>query len=706
MATRLLLNGSEFQVNVDNGGGNGISGNQFLPDAATLTDGRFAIGYESNLFGGADHGAIARIVDSSVTYVDVFFNAGSIQSNPALAPRLDGGFGVAFTNQSHADNTADATGPNITYRTVSATGALGTPLAIGDFNFGAGHDQLFRPDIATLSTTGHQVVVFERISTLATNHDIFLNVINATGNATLFPANNPLQVSNTSEWEGAAKVAASGNRAVVAYEKGPDIANANICVRGYNGDSNLLGPEFKIADHAERLQTPAIAALADNRYVVIYTDLVDIFGCIVDPETPVGPFFSDEFRIDNPGGSVAAPSVAATVDGGFIATWHESNGSTFDVLARRFDAHGQSYGDIFTVNTLTDNNQLTPTVATSGTGVVFAWTDVGSRATDASPSGVRAQLFTTTAFDYDSARLGDLDGDGRADILFQNDNGNAGCVVWQTDEHGSVSSISAFAPLPAGFRIFGTGDFNSTPGDDMLLRNGPQLAIWSTSGGFGLNPHIVIGSTSPDYHNAGIGDFTGDGQEDLLFRNDAGQIVTWGVVNDALAIPPQILGSTAAVYHVVGIDDLTGDHQADILFRHDNGDIALWQVANNQLVNAPKVIGSTSPSYHIVSTADFDGNGAKDILFRGDNGDLVEWLLNSAGDLLGAPTPIGNAALTFHVDGTGDLNGDGRDDIILRDADGTLVEWLMNGTSFAAPPALLGHMDVDFAIAAHHFDVV
>ena len=153
-----------------------------------------------------------------------------------------------------------------------------------------------------------------------------------------------------------------------------------------------------------------------------------------------------------------------------------------------------------------------------------------------------------------------------------------------------------------------------------------------------------------------------------------------------------MLGSTAPVYHIVGIDDFTGDGQADILFRHDNGDIALWQVANNQLAVGRR--WSARPRRPITSsrTGDFDGNGAKDILFRGDNGELVEWLLDSTGGLLiVADRRSARSAVNYHVDGTGDLNGDGRDDIIFRDADGTLVEWLMNGTSFAAPPAVIGH---------------
>jgi hypothetical protein len=108
----------------------------------------------------------------------------------------------------------------------------------------------------------------------------------------------------------------------------------------------------------------------------------------------------------------------------------------------------------------------------------------------------------------------------------------------------------------------------------------------------------------------------------------------------------------------------------------------------------------------VVSTGDFDGNGAKDILFRGDNGELVEWLLDSSGGLLSSPTAIGTVGAQYHVDGTGDLNGDGRDDIILRDATGTIVEWLMNGTQFAAPPAVMGTIAVDYAIAEHHFEIV
>jgi serralysin len=282
-------------------------------------------------------------------------------------------------------------------------------------------------------------------------------------------------------------------------------------------------------------------------------------------------------------------------------------------------------------------------------------------------------------------------------------------AVWQTDSSGALSGAPiSLGPVPAGFRVDGTGNFNSTPGDDILLRSPTSLAVQPMNGFNGPPaPVQVLGSTSPDWHNSGIGDFTGDGQSDLLFRNvTTGEIATWGVANNALSTAPKVLGSTAAQYHIVAVDDFSGDHQADILFRHDNGDIAIWQVANNALAGVPSVVGSTSTSFHVVGVGDFDGNGSNDILFRDNGGNLAIWLLNSSGALLGAPAAIGTAGNAFHVDGTGDLNGDGRADIIFRDNAGNVTEWLMNGTSFAAPPATVGTASLDYSIAAHQFDVI
>src|SRR6187551_393914 len=102
MPQTLTALGPEFQVNINSGGNNGISGAQDLADAALLPDGRFVVTYQSDYFGSAtDTDPIAAIFGAngtaSLAYRDLF-NFGAHQKVPAVAARLDGGFGVVFQN--------------------------------------------------------------------------------------------------------------------------------------------------------------------------------------------------------------------------------------------------------------------------------------------------------------------------------------------------------------------------------------------------------------------------------------------------------------------------------------------------------------------------------------------------------------------------------------------------------------------------------
>ena len=133
-------------------------------------------------------------------------------------------------------------------------------------------------------------------------------------------------VANAS-WQANPSVAASGNQALVVFEDGTGTttASANIRARLFDGATNTLGTAFTIADHTARLRTPEVAALPDNRYVIVYGDQNDIFGRIYDPvdarrRIPLRGIPDRQRRAASP----LNPSVAATVDGGFIVTWAES----------------------------------------------------------------------------------------------------------------------------------------------------------------------------------------------------------------------------------------------------------------------------------------------------------------------------------------------------------------------------------------------
>jgi len=390
-----LSAGSEFQINFNSGGNNGISGAQDLADLALLSDGRFVVAYQSDYFGSAtDSDPIVAIFNAnggtSLAYRDVY-NAGALQKMPAVAERLNGGLGVVFQNERHANNTVDANGPNITYVPVTATGGVLSPIAVADFNAGAGHDALQNPEIATLSS-GRQVVVFERIWTAGTDHDVFLNVVNAAGTATQFSIANPLDVSSNASWQANPVVAVIGDSALVVYEDGTGTttASANIRARIFDGATNTLGAAFTIADHAGRLRTADVAAIDHYRYVIVYGDQNDVWARVYDSTTGV---LSSEIQIDATGGFSLNPQVSGAPGAGFVVTWAEFNGADYDVKARLFDGHTAAVGSEFIVTSLTDASQFTPTVAASDHHIFFAWTDFGSRPQDTAATGVRGRIF-------------------------------------------------------------------------------------------------------------------------------------------------------------------------------------------------------------------------------------------------------------------------------------------------------------------------
>ena len=77
---------------------------------------------------------------------------------------------------------------------------------------------------------------------------------------------------------------------------------------------------------------------------------------------------------------------------------------------------------------------------------------------------------------------GDFDGDGKADILWQNDNGAA--AIWLMDGYQIKigSGVGSINPGPA-WNVVRTGDFNGDGRSDILWQhdNG-QPAIWLMNG--------------------------------------------------------------------------------------------------------------------------------------------------------------------------------------------------------------------------------
>jgi VCBS repeat protein len=691
--------GSDFQINADVGGGSNILLSQSLPQVMALSDGRFAVAYEADdpaNTGGVQPIAAIYNADGSVSlsYLAAYTDAGS-DPEPTLAALPGGGFGVVFVNPTHANHSPDALPRNITYVRVAANGTLGTPLSIGDFNGGLGHDDLSNPAIATLST-GRQVVVFQR-SFSGTDNDVFLNVVSADGTTTLRDPASAFAVASSVAQQLLPAVAAAGNTAMIVYVDSTGATGniLNISANLFDGASNTLSVPFTIASRTNAFD-PEIAALDDHRYVVVYDDLNNIFGRIYD--TSGGGSLSAEFEIDQPTIGGILPAVAATADGGFIVTWYRFLNGNYDIVARRYNSDGVAMQS-FTVNRLTDGDQVWPTVAVSGANAFFAWTDLTPRPGDPDPPSVRGQVMSLTT-------PPDFNDNGVSDILWRSASG--GLVAWDMNRIGAIGgsgfvTYGGVVTAPdASYSIAAISDFSGDGKADVLWRNtAGSLIEWLMSGSVITQSSFVTAggvpvNPDPSWSFLGAGDFNGDGMSDMLWRNASGEIAEWQVNGTVIAGSGDLNAGGGAVFlggawSVAGIGDFNGDGKADIIWRNASGEVAEWQMNGSTIIGsndltAGGVASAPTANWSVAGVGDFNADGNADLLWRDNSsGALVEWLMNGSsitgsGSVTSGGTPV-NPDPSWHVVEIGDFNGDARADILWRNDSGALAEWFMKGTA-------------------------
>ena len=85
-------------------------------------------------------------------------------------------------------------------------------------------------------------------------------------------------------------------------------------------------------------------------------------------------------------------------------------------------------------------------------------------------------------------------------------------------------------------------------------------------------------SVSNDWHVANVGDYSGDGRDDILWRNDNGAVFNFlGTANGGVqSNGDNSYTAMSNVWHVEAIGDYNGDGRDDILWRHDDGTIIDW----------------------------------------------------------------------------------------------------------------------------------
>jgi hypothetical protein len=253
---------------------------------------------------------------------------------------------------------------------------------------------------------------------------------------------------------------------------------------------------------------------------------------------------------------------------------------------------------------------------------------------------------------------GDFDGDGHADLFWRN--GVSGeNAIWLMD--GLTLREGRYLPVTPEFggrrwRLASLGDFDGDGRTDLLWErrwsdsqaNPPfgsdgVTMLWLLDGGAikgaRMLPLTGIGLWTP----VGAGDVDGNGTADILWRGALGGTGLWLMANGDLVQAITLPTVADPDWTIAAVNDISGDGSADLVWRHRVfGLTAAWLLQGSTLAGFANLPTVSPEQWTLIRASDTDGDGRADLLWRARTGATARWQMNGltiqSADLL-TPSP-------------------------------------------------------------------
>ena len=240
----------------------------------------------------------------------------------------------------------------------------------------------------------------------------------------------------------------------------------------------------------------------------------------------------------------------------------------------------------------------------------------------------------------------DFDGDGFTDILWR-DSTTGAVAIWFMNGF-QVTSTTSLGTVPTNWNLYGTGNLDhsidtkgSTPGN-LLWRDDTSgaVAVWLMSGGK-VSSALTIGVIPVSWKIVGS-----DNRGNVFWRDTSGNLAIWQM-SGAKIVNSVNLGDVPTNWTIAGLGDFYGDGNTSILWRDSNTNTAVIWRLNGAQVQSSASLGVMPSTFNIVQTGDYNGDGKSDLLWQDTSNNLSIWYLN--GGQVTSTVGLGNIGTTWIV---------------------------------------------------------
>nr|WP_162143083.1 FG-GAP-like repeat-containing protein [Pedobacter glucosidilyticus] len=294
-----------------------------------------------------------------------------------------------------------------------------------------------------------------------------------------------------------------------------------------------------------------------------------------------------------------------------------------------------------------------------------------------------------------SVAIGDLDGDGKADLVVANENSSTISIFRNTSTNGSLTlgSFSGKVDIATGsspyFVAIGDLDGDGKPDLAVANRSSTTVSIFRntstigsiTAGSFAAKVDFTTGSTPT---SLALGDLDGDGRTDIGVANYSSNSVSIlrnignsGSITES-SFAAKVDFTTSGFPNSIAIGDLDGDGKSDLAVTNESPSSV--SIFRNTSVIGSIDIGSFANAFDIsygavptlLAIGDLDRDGKSDLLVANGTSSVSVFRNTSSNGIIDANSFAANVDFTTTGTATsvaiGDLDGDNKPDFAVANA--------------------------------------